>query len=94
MQTLYMATTGGFDWKEALDLVAKIGEGGILAFLFYIAFFNFAVFNVLTGMFVDHAMKWSQSDNQTLGTNGETRGRPPWAITIRPWALLQVCHEE
>lgn len=64
MQTLYMATTGGFDWKEALDLVAKIGEGGILAFLFYIAFFNFAVFNVLTGMFVDHAMKWSQSDNQ------------------------------
>ena len=24
---------------------------------------------VLTGMFVDHAMKWSQSDNQKLGAN-------------------------
>ena len=64
MQTLYLATTGGFDWEDALRLVGQAGQGGTWAFLFYIAFFNFAVFNVLTGMFVDHAMKWSQSDNQ------------------------------
>lgn len=64
MQTLYLATTGGFDWQYALDLIGRAQQGGTWAFLFYIAFFNFAVFNVLTGMFVDHAMKWSQSDNQ------------------------------
>jgi len=66
MKTLYLATTGGFDWERALNLLEKIGPGGSLAWLFYIAFFNFALFNVLTGMFVDHAMKWSQSDNQNL----------------------------
>jgi len=55
MQTLYLATTGGFDWEDALRLVGQAGQGGTWAFLFYI---------VLTGMFVDHAMKWSQSDNQ------------------------------
>ena len=45
MRTLYLATTGGFDWENALYLITKAGQGGGWAFLFYIAFFNFAVFN-------------------------------------------------
>lgn len=68
MTTLYLATTGGFDWERALSLLNRVGVVGSWAWLFYIAFFNFALFNVLTGMFVDHAMKWSQSDNQNLIT--------------------------
>ncbi|CAE7473463.1 SCN8A [Symbiodinium natans] len=68
MKTLYLATTGGFDWERSLHLLELTGSVGSWAWLFYIAFFNFALFNVLTGMFVDHAMKWSQSDNQNLIT--------------------------
>jgi len=64
MATLYQACTGGVDWRNPYELLEYTGEMGAVAFLFYVAFFEFAVFNVLTGVFVDHAMKVSAADRE------------------------------
>ncbi|CAK9073721.1 unnamed protein product [Durusdinium trenchii] len=64
MATLYMATTGGVDWRVPYEILAASGELSCAAFLAYVAFFEFAVFNVLTGVFVDHAMKVSAADRE------------------------------
>jgi len=64
MATLYMSSTGGVDWRVPYEVLADSGELSSAAFLAYIAFFEFAVFNVLTGVFVDHAMKVSAADRE------------------------------
>eukprot|EP00928_Gymnodinium_smaydae_P014117 TRINITY_DN15113_c0_g2_i1.p1 TRINITY_DN15113_c0_g2~~TRINITY_DN15113_c0_g2_i1.p1 ORF type:complete len:671 (+),score=125.43 TRINITY_DN15113_c0_g2_i1:71-2083(+) len=66
MTTLYMASTGGDDWKRFYDLVSTTGNFYGVLLLFYIAFFHFAVINVLTGIFVDHAQKVAQQDRDVL----------------------------
>jgi len=65
--TLYMAVTGGADWEPLAEPVKEAGVGYFGLFLFYIAFTAFAVLNVLTGMFVDTAMKVAQSDDESVG---------------------------
>lgn len=64
MATLYMSSTGGVDWRVPYEVLAASGDLSCAAFLAYIAFFEFAVFNVLTGVFVDHAMKVSAADRE------------------------------
>jgi len=66
MRTLYMATTGGDDWSTYYDFLAETGSATELLFIFFISFFNFAVFNVLTGIFVDNAMKVSRADRDIM----------------------------
>lgn len=64
MLALFMSTTGGRDWMEVFDLVK---EGGLTiagSFLFFIIFFNFAFFNIVTSMFVDKAMKFAKPDEE------------------------------
>jgi len=55
--TLYMAITGGSDWEPLAEPLKAAGEVYHMVFLFYIAFSAVAVLNVLTGLFVDNAMK-------------------------------------
>jgi len=66
MTTLFMATTGGEDWRRFYDLLQRTGDLNALLLIFYVAFFNFAVYNVLTGIFVDHTQKVAQKDRDTL----------------------------
>jgi len=64
--SLYMAVTGGADWE---NIAFPIKASGIIyysLFLFYTAFASLAVLNVLTGMFVDAAMKISSEDDQSV----------------------------
>eukprot|EP00424_Heterocapsa_rotundata_P005332 CAMPEP_0168709888 /NCGR_PEP_ID=MMETSP0503-20121227/42363_1 /TAXON_ID=89963 /ORGANISM="Heterocapsa rotundata, Strain SCCAP K-0483" /LENGTH=90 /DNA_ID=CAMNT_0008756221 /DNA_START=1 /DNA_END=269 /DNA_ORIENTATION=+ len=42
MTTLYMATTGGDDWRNFYDSLKATGSVNQLIFIFYISFFNFA----------------------------------------------------
>jgi len=56
MATLSMCTTGGKDWEEVFELVVPLGLFSTVAFVFYIAFFTFAVMNILTGIFVENAL--------------------------------------
>jgi len=60
--TLYMAVTGGSDWEPLAKPIRQTGDFYYMLFLFYIAFSAVAVLNVLTGMFVDTAMKVADVD--------------------------------
>lgn len=56
MLTLYKAITGGNDWENLARPIKESGAFYFGMFLFYVLFLQFAVLNVLTGMFVDTAM--------------------------------------
>eukprot|EP00930_Biecheleria_cincta_P098960 TRINITY_DN90611_c0_g1_i1.p1 TRINITY_DN90611_c0_g1~~TRINITY_DN90611_c0_g1_i1.p1 ORF type:complete len:725 (+),score=131.36 TRINITY_DN90611_c0_g1_i1:315-2177(+) len=66
MTTLFMATTGGADWEAFYSVIRVVGWSGEMMFLLYIAFFNIAVINVLTGLFVEQAIKLSKMDREEL----------------------------
>jgi len=57
MVTLAMSTTAGKDWEDVWTLIEPLGSASRLAFLFYVAFFTFAVMNVVTGLFVERALQ-------------------------------------
>lgn len=64
--TLFMAVTGGADWEA---LAAPLRRGAPLywgVFLFYISFSIVALMNLLTGLFVDAAMKVATVDQQNV----------------------------
>mmetsp|Transcript_43521 Transcript_43521/g.100171 ORF Transcript_43521/g.100171 Transcript_43521/m.100171 type:complete len:731 (-) Transcript_43521:143-2335(-) len=65
--TLYMAVTGGSDWEPlAAPLKRFNNQLYYYIFLFYIAFSFVSVLNVVTGMFVDAAMKISEQDDDAV----------------------------
>eukprot|EP00747_Dinoflagellata_sp_TGD_P016764 gnl/TRDRNA2_/TRDRNA2_125349_c0_seq2.p1 gnl/TRDRNA2_/TRDRNA2_125349_c0~~gnl/TRDRNA2_/TRDRNA2_125349_c0_seq2.p1 ORF type:complete len:649 (-),score=122.47 gnl/TRDRNA2_/TRDRNA2_125349_c0_seq2:82-1905(-) len=64
--TLYSAVTGGTDWMEIYQALRPLGSFYLGLFLFYTAFFIFAVFNVLTAIFVDNAVTLSQPDRDNM----------------------------
>lgn len=66
MLTLYKASTGGDDWGEAYELASLGGLAYSITFLFYIAFFTFAVFNILTGVFVENVIANKVPDNHAV----------------------------
>eukprot|EP00930_Biecheleria_cincta_P025624 TRINITY_DN18213_c0_g3_i1.p1 TRINITY_DN18213_c0_g3~~TRINITY_DN18213_c0_g3_i1.p1 ORF type:complete len:700 (-),score=141.93 TRINITY_DN18213_c0_g3_i1:127-2202(-) len=64
--TLYMAMSGGNDWAEFYGCLSSMS--GIYSFLFicYITFAILAVFNIVTGVFVESAMGASQADRDAI----------------------------
>jgi hypothetical protein len=64
--TLYMASTGGDDWSAAYHVIASTGVLGSLLYLFFIAFVQFALINIITGIFVESAMMTLSPDDMTL----------------------------
>jgi len=62
MLTLYQAISGGADWKPMADPLRDAGGIYYIVFLFFIAFILLAVLNILTGIFVDSAMRVSAED--------------------------------
>eukprot|EP00747_Dinoflagellata_sp_TGD_P193994 gnl/TRDRNA2_/TRDRNA2_60900_c0_seq1.p1 gnl/TRDRNA2_/TRDRNA2_60900_c0~~gnl/TRDRNA2_/TRDRNA2_60900_c0_seq1.p1 ORF type:complete len:643 (+),score=124.77 gnl/TRDRNA2_/TRDRNA2_60900_c0_seq1:56-1984(+) len=64
--TLYQHVTGGPGWEESYDILVLTGPLYSLGLVFFVGFFQFAVFNILTGLFVEHAMKCAQPDKDEL----------------------------
>merc|ERR1719326_397172 len=62
MLTLFMSTTGGMDWSDAADVLWPIGPFYYIVFLFYVSVVSFAIVNLITGLFVDGAMKAAEKD--------------------------------
>merc|ERR1719336_2919547 len=62
MLTLYMAVTGGDDWGTAFDIVKFAGLLYECLFIGFTFFFVFAVFNILTGVFVEKAVAAAMPD--------------------------------
>eukprot|EP00747_Dinoflagellata_sp_TGD_P028327 gnl/TRDRNA2_/TRDRNA2_133196_c1_seq1.p1 gnl/TRDRNA2_/TRDRNA2_133196_c1~~gnl/TRDRNA2_/TRDRNA2_133196_c1_seq1.p1 ORF type:complete len:721 (-),score=106.39 gnl/TRDRNA2_/TRDRNA2_133196_c1_seq1:31-2193(-) len=72
MLSLYKAITGGADWGDLAEPLKHAGYHYYLLFLFYVSFLTFAVLNVLTGIFVDVAMKCSEDDPDSGQTRDKT----------------------
>lgn len=65
MLSLFMAMSGGADWREFYDVLARMGSLGYI-FLIFILFSLFAVVNIVTGIFVENAVHVSRSDSSLV----------------------------
>lgn len=63
MLSLFMATTGGEDWRLSAAPLKRVSSEMYFFFLVYIAFFLFAVTNAITSLFIEATMKFSAQDN-------------------------------
>jgi hypothetical protein len=63
MITLYQATSGGLDWALPYEALDVIGTGYGMLFIFYITFNTIAVWNIMTSLFIDRAMKLANQDS-------------------------------
>merc|ERR1719254_147256 len=64
--TLYQSASGGLDWEVVYNAVALSGPLSSIGFIFFIWFFNFAVLNILSGIFIEKAMAASVPDREQL----------------------------
>lgn len=78
MLTLFTAITGGKPWAEVASPLWSAGRLYYYMFLAYITFTLFTVLNVITGIYVDAAMKIATNDYDTVVTeivNSERRNQ-------------------
>jgi len=68
-QTLFQSCVGGLDWGQATAALQPVGEFWVLLFYAFISFCGFAVLNVMTGVFVDSAVKTREMDHETMLQN-------------------------
>merc|ERR1712151_31866 len=54
------------DWDNAYILIAASGPDKAAVFMFYILFFVLAVWNIITSIFVEKALKIAQPDIDSL----------------------------
>merc|ERR1719498_2202453 len=54
---LFMSTTGGIDWHEMYEAAELGGTIVIIAYIFFIGFFGFAVMTILSGIFIEKALE-------------------------------------
>jgi len=66
MNTLYMTLTGGEDWGVMSSCFRTTSNAYYCLFVFYTGFCIFALLNILTGIFVDNAIKHSASDRDEV----------------------------
>jgi len=64
MMSFYMATSGGNDWSMYYDALVDVAWEAAALFLFSIAYMQIAMLNILTGMFVETAMKAAMPDHE------------------------------
>jgi len=54
--TLFKVATGGDDWDRFYQMIVPTGGLGPPLFLFFVAFFTIAVWNIITSLFIEVAM--------------------------------------
>eukprot|EP00404_Azadinium_spinosum_P034744 CAMPEP_0180657982 /NCGR_PEP_ID=MMETSP1037_2-20121125/56745_1 /TAXON_ID=632150 /ORGANISM="Azadinium spinosum, Strain 3D9" /LENGTH=83 /DNA_ID=CAMNT_0022684807 /DNA_START=37 /DNA_END=285 /DNA_ORIENTATION=+ len=61
MLSLLTAITGGEDWLVYYNILTPLGSGlTALLFVFFVGFSQLAVWNIVTGIFIENAMKYAQ----------------------------------
>jgi len=71
VNSLFMAVTGGIDYREMWEPLHKISPVHGLAFLFYIYFMVLGVFNVLVGICADRAFSASKLHHDYIANEEE-----------------------
>eukprot|EP00913_Durusdinium_trenchii_P011867 g11146.t1 len=76
MLSLFMSIAGGVSWQEVLEPVKEVSTWWVFLFLFFISFTEFAVLNVVTGVFCQSAIESASHDQahmmQSMMQNKET----------------------
>ena len=62
MNSLYMASTGGDDWRNFADCFYPVGIHYYFLFQTYIAFFMFVILNTLTSLFIEVTIDCAERD--------------------------------
>merc|ERR1712176_245794 len=63
--TLYKVSSGGKDGEIPYNIIVEAGLLYNLAYIFFIMFFNFAVLNILTGIFMEKALHNTRPDRDS-----------------------------
>jgi len=87
MLTLFMASSGGQDWSVYYDYLKVTGWVNSALFLFFNAFTQIALLNILTGIFVENAMKFAAPDRDTLALEHRKQE------LVQATELRRICHE-
>jgi len=66
MITLFWAVTGGINWEIVQSELSNLGWFPVSLFFFYICFTQFAVLNVLTGVFCQNAIDSASHDAELV----------------------------
>merc|ERR1712045_126720 len=66
MMNLFKSTTGGTDWEVFYDNVISRSAMSAVLYIFFIGFMQVALMNILTGIFVEKAMKLAAPDRDML----------------------------
>lgn len=66
MLSLYMDVSGGRDWADNYFLVSKAGPLYSALYITFMFFFAFALFNILTGVFVEKAVVSAQPEREQV----------------------------
>lgn len=64
--SLFKSVSGGVDWGDVSEPLAAISPAFPLYFSFFIAVVVFTYLNVVTGIFVDNALKTAESDRDLM----------------------------
>lgn len=78
---LFMCITGGIDWHEVALPLTRLSPFYGVGFAFYIALSVFAVFNVITGVFVENSTKLVHNDEDDMIMD-ELESRQQWYTSI------------
>merc|ERR1712060_198616 len=62
MKYLFMAISNGVDWLALYESLDMLGNWYLLGYLAYILFMVFAVINIVSGMFIERALKVVKQD--------------------------------
>jgi len=66
MLSMYMASTGGVNWSHTYSACTHLGWMYCFLCLFFIAFSQIALLNILTALFVNKAMDVAKPDKDTI----------------------------
>merc|ERR1712032_232570 len=66
MLTLFMAISGGMDWKDAARPVSRLNAFFVVVWTIYVLFMVVGLLNVLVGIFVDGAMQSVRLDRDQV----------------------------
>merc|ERR1712117_834882 len=64
--TCFQSLLGGMDWADVFHVLEELGLFACLLFLSFIVFFHFALFNMITSLFVQKALKRSAIENKEI----------------------------
>jgi len=69
MLSLFQVISGGVDWKHVLDALMQLSPWIAVPFTMYVIFCQFALMNVVTGVFVESAMISTSKERERLLLN-------------------------